>query len=780
MTTIYNVSTLNATTIEAGTIWATNIRYIGDTNGSYSLNTLGAYVYNELNDVKFMSTITTYMNTRPYPNDTYSVKRIMPILPQSPDTPVNASDLTTKVYVDEKVIDLKTVTNTSVSTLSTSFNNLSTRVTTELTQTNLNVNNVSSRLTTGLATLTSRITTDVNGLTLTTGDLQTYGVNVSNRLASEVTRLSLQSLNDMAGLNSRITTEVSTLSSRISTLSYDTNTSILNVSSRVTTTIASIAQTATVIENVSVRLTSLLNVSADLTSVSSRLATMNATLMNITGAADVSNFTNQLTTLTDKVTLNTSNISDLRSRFNAFTEVVNTSFASTVSQASASLVTTLNASLSLVNASFANVVSVQSVVNTSLASLANRLTELNTSFTTLNTPNATVNASFTTLTTSVSQLNASFTFINSIVNASFASLATGTSNATVNASFTTLTTSVSQLNASVALTNSIVNASFASLATGTSNATVNASFTTLTTSVSQLNASVMLTNTTVNASFASVESSFSIVNASVKYIARSYLVIEGESTPTGQILWSCGSSSPMVGKFGLYLPTSGIIHSIVGLTNTEIGSVNSLEVTLSSCTLTDNTAPLRLIQFSKINGMLVAKNYDVIPLAREDNIILLVDAVGKDLNNTVIPIPANIRFRMTMEFEKTQYSSLTPKYVFNTFEDIGQFIYFPNPYILSASDLQVTLIVTSVQGNPRFEAVSYLTKTYSNDSFLLLGGYKPLTVGTMNFTVPGSTSRFISLQLSLPSKSTDAFTLSSFKINGREQLDVIPFVKKYF
>ena len=780
MTTIYNVSTLNATTIEAGTIWATNIRYIGDTNGSYSLNTLGAYVYNELNDAKFMSTITTYMNTRPYPNDTYSVKRIMPILPQSPDTPVNASDLTTKVYVDEKVIDLKTVTNTSVSTLSTSFNNLSTRVTTELTQTNLNVNNVSSRLTTGLATLTSRITTDVNGLTLTTGDLQTYGVNVSNRLASEVTRLSLQSLNDMAGLNSRITTEVSTLSSRISTLTYDTNTSILNVSSRVTTTIASIAQTATVIENVSVRLTSLLNVSADLTSVSSRLATMNATLMNITGAADVSNFTNQLTTLTDKVTLNTSNISDLRSRFNAFTEVVNTSFASTVSQASASLVTTLNVSLSLVNASFANVVSVQSVVNTSLASLANRLTELNTSFTTLNTPNATVNASFTTLTTSVSQLNASVTLTNSIVNASFASLATGSSNATVNASFTTLTTSVSQLNASVALTNSIVNASFASLATGSSNATVNASFTTLTTSVSQLNASVMLTNSTVNASFTSVESSFSIVNASVKYIARSYLVIEGESTPTGQILWSCGSSSPMVGKFGLYLPTSGIIHSIVGLTNTEIGSINSLEVTLSSCTLTDNTAPLRLIQFSKINGMLVAKNYDSIPLAREDNIILLVDAVGKDLNNTVIPIPANIRFRMTMEFEKTQYSSLTPKYVFNTFEDIGQFIYFPNPYILSASDLQVTLIVTSVQGNPRFEAVSYLNKTYSNDSFLLLGGYKPLTVGTMNFTVPGSTSRFISLQLSLPSKSTDAFTLSSFKINGREQLDVIPFVKKYF
>ena len=284
----------------------------------------------------------------------------------------------------------------------------------------------------------------------------------------------------------------------------------------------------------------------------------------------------------------------------------------------------------------------------------------------------------------------------------------------------------------------------------------------------------------MNASLSQLNTTFTVSNASVKSIARSYLVIEGESTPTGQILWSCGSSSPMVGKFGLYLPTSGVIHSIVGLSNTEIGAVNSLQVMLSSCTLTDNTAPLRLIQFSKINGMLVARNYDDIPLLWEDNILLLVDAVGKDLNNTIIPIPANIRFRMTMEFEKTPYSSLAPKYVFNTYEDIGLFTYFPNPYILSPTDLQVTLIVTSIIGNPRFEALSYLTNTYSNDSFVLLGGYKPLTVGTMTFTVPGSTSRFISLQLTLPSRSTDAFTVSSFKINGREQLDVIPFVKKYF
>ena len=452
MTTIYNVSTLNATTIEAGTIWAENIRYIGDTNGSYSLNTLGAYVYNELNDVKFMNTITTYMNTRPYPNDTYSVKRIMPILPQSPDTPVNASDLTTKVYVDTQVSNLKSVTNTSISTLSTSFNNLSTRLTTELSQTNTNLTNASSRLTTGLATLTSRITTDVNGLTLTTGDLQTYGINVSNRLTSELVRISLQSFNDAASLNARVTTEVSTLSSRISTLTSETNTSILNVSSRLTETVA---QTTTVLENVSVRVSSLFNLSTNLTSVSSRLATMNATLMNITGAADVSNFTSQLTTLTDKVTVNTSNISDLGSRFAAFTDVVNTSFASTVTQASESLITTLNASISSTNAQ----------VNTSFATI-------NTSFTTLNNRisqlNSSVNASFTSLDTGMMQMNNSVSQLNTSINST---------NMTVNASFTSLATSVSQLNTSVTSTNSIVNASFTSLATSVSQ--LNTSVTTL-------------------------------------------------------------------------------------------------------------------------------------------------------------------------------------------------------------------------------------------------------------------------------------------------------------
>jgi hypothetical protein len=453
MTTIYNVSTLNATTIEAGTIWATNIRYIGDTNGSYSLNTLGDYVYNELNDVKFMSTITTYMNTRPYPNDTYSVKRIMPILPQSPDTPVNASDLTTKVYVDTQVSTLKSVTNTSLSTLSTSFNNLSTRLTTDLAQTNTNLNNASSRLTSGLATLTSRITTDVNGLTLTTGELQTYGINVSTRLTSELVRISLQSFNDAASMNARVTTEVSNLSSRISTLTSETNTSILNVSSRLTSTVE---QTTTVIENVSVRVSSLLNLSTNLASVSSRVAAMNATLLNITGAADVSNFTNQLTALNDRITVNTSNSSDLGIRFDAFTQVVNTSFASTVTQASESLITTLNTSLSLLNASIS---STNALVNTSFAS---------------------INTSLTTLNNSISQENAS-------VNASFANLVNrmDSTNTTVNASFTSLATGISQLNTSV-------NASFTSLATGISqlNTSVNTSFTSLATSVSQVNASV--------------------------------------------------------------------------------------------------------------------------------------------------------------------------------------------------------------------------------------------------------------------------------------------------
>jgi hypothetical protein len=103
---------------------------------------------------------------------------------------------------------------------------------------------------------------------------------------------------------------------------------------------------------------------------------MNATLLNITGAADVSNFTNQLTALNDRITVNTSNSSDLGIRFDAFTQVVNTSFASTVSQASASLITTLNASLSLLNASIS---STNALVNTSFTTLATSVSQVNTS-----------------------------------------------------------------------------------------------------------------------------------------------------------------------------------------------------------------------------------------------------------------------------------------------------------------------------------------------------------------------------------------------------------------
>ena len=178
MTTTYNVSTLNATTIEAGTIWAQNIRYIGDINSSYSLNTLGDYVYRELNNDKFMNTITTYLNTQTYPNYTYLTKQTLAILPQSPDTPVNSSDLTTKGYVDAQVTDLRTKTNASFnasfSSITTTLTNLSSRVTSEVSQTNTVLANVSSRLSTGLTTLTDRITSDINGVNNTIGQIQTY------------------------------------------------------------------------------------------------------------------------------------------------------------------------------------------------------------------------------------------------------------------------------------------------------------------------------------------------------------------------------------------------------------------------------------------------------------------------------------------------------------------------------------------------------------------------------------------------------------------------------
>jgi hypothetical protein len=307
----------------------------------------------------------------------------------------------------------------------------------------------------------------------------------------------------------------------------------------------------------------------------------------------------------------------------------------------------------------------------------------------------------------------------------------------------------------------------------------------------------------INDEFAALASDVADVETAVDALTpkvRSYLVIEGESTAAGQVLWSCGASCPMVGKFGLQIPY-GTIHTSMGLTSGDLGAMNSFEVTLAACSLYENTVPMRVIQFNKhstedmlfsdsrnpLTGSNQITNMSVAP--HKNSILVLENAVAKDLNGAALAsVPPHVRFRLTLEFEKVSRvdagpdlppAPLPPKYPIVESDEMMSYSFNLFP-ISSSSPLQVSITVDSKAGNPRFIAYSYADQTMNQATRQQIGSSRPLVQGTMNFEVAGVEARYIMLKLQIMNKGSDAFTVSSFKVNEREQLDVIPFVKKFF
>jgi hypothetical protein len=96
--------------------------------------------------------------------------------------------------------------------------------------------------------------------------------------------------------------------------------------------------------------------------------------------------------------------------------------------------------------------------------------------------------------------------------------------------------------------------------------------------------------------------------------------------------------------------------------------MNSLEVTLASSTLTDDAVPLCVIQFYKHNTedmMFVELPEQDAILPFDKNILVLVDAIAKDINDEPLAsVPPHVRFRLTLEFEKTTYPAPAPMPVF--------------------------------------------------------------------------------------------------------------------
>jgi hypothetical protein len=132
----------------------------------------------------------------------------------------------------------------------------------------------------------------------------------------------------------------------------------------------------------------------------------------------------------------------------------------------------------------------------------------------------------------------------------------------------------------------------------------------------------------------------------------SLLVIEGESTVTGDILWSCGSC-PIEGLFGLCVP-NGKINRIYGVTYGSTVNINTIEVKLNAASL-DNAAQLvRNLTFEKntTHSMFYLSNTSESILPFTVNILSLENPVAKDLSGNTVSLTPYIRFRITLEYTK--------------------------------------------------------------------------------------------------------------------------------
>jgi len=149
------------------------------------------------------------------------------------------------------------------------------------------------------------------------------------------------------------------------------------------------------------------------------------------------------------------------------------------------------------------------------------------------------------------------------------------------------------------------------------------------------------------------------IKSYVDNVRSSLLIVEGESTLTGNIHWSCGAC-PMESLNGLLLPSNGKIRRITGLVYGPLGNLNSIQVNLNTYTLdtSTHTTPelLRSISFSThpTLSMLYAldnENENILPSTNGSIMLLFEESSPKDSNNNRVTIPPYVRFRITLEYE---------------------------------------------------------------------------------------------------------------------------------
>lgn len=149
------------------------------------------------------------------------------------------------------------------------------------------------------------------------------------------------------------------------------------------------------------------------------------------------------------------------------------------------------------------------------------------------------------------------------------------------------------------------------------------------------------------------------VKSYVDKVRSSLLIVEGESTLTGEIRWTCGSC-PMDGINGILLPSNGKIRRITGLAYGPLGNLDSIQINLKTYTLNRLThtepALLRTIPFQThpTSSMLYAldvENDTTLPSSDGGVMLLFKESGPKDMDALDISIPPYVRFRLTLEYE---------------------------------------------------------------------------------------------------------------------------------
>lgn len=152
---------------------------------------------------------------------------------------------------------------------------------------------------------------------------------------------------------------------------------------------------------------------------------------------------------------------------------------------------------------------------------------------------------------------------------------------------------------------------------------------------------------------ATSDTKYPSVNAVKTYVDSSkgsLLVIEGESTVNGDILWTCGSS-PIEGLFGLCVP-SGKIRKISGLAHGAPGQIHTIDVDLMCASLEDEPQLVETIPLQKhtVHNLLYVLETGDFLLPFTNNILSLENPVTKDIDGNTVYLPPYVRFRITLEY----------------------------------------------------------------------------------------------------------------------------------